>query len=155
MSGTSRADSLAWAWAGMMVLVPSPWKPAHMPQMSRVGRAPRRTTGMRPGSPNSSDTPMLAAKACLVEGQRREGLVLGRAEVADVVVEARHGDATLAVTQRGEDAHEGVGRVLDEAAEAARVEVLAGTRDVHLQVRVAAQADRHGRLGCPRRSPCR
>ncbi len=78
----------------------------------------------------------------LVEGQRCQRLVLGRGELADVVVEARHADAARAVVQRGQDAHQGDGGVLDEAAEAARVQVLAGTPHVHLQVGVAAQADR-------------
>lgn len=38
MLGTRRADSLAVAVAGTMVLMPSPWKPEPMPTISRVGR---------------------------------------------------------------------------------------------------------------------
>ena len=70
-----------------------------------------------PGSPKSSATPISAARAASSKGSAREGLVLGRCQVADVVVEAGHRDAALAVAQRGKDAHQGVGRVLDEAAE--------------------------------------
>ena len=89
---------------------------------------------------------MPAAKLGLVEGQPRELLALGSLKHRCLVVEAGDGDAALAVAQRGQDAHQGVGGVLDHAPEAARMEVLARPRDIDLEVHVAAQRDGQGRV---------
>ena len=43
-AATSRQLTLAWAWAGMIVLAPAPWKPPQMPLTSRVGRVARRSS---------------------------------------------------------------------------------------------------------------
>ena len=45
-SATSRNDTLAWAVAGMMVLVPAPLNPPQMPLMSAVGRPDIRSRGV-------------------------------------------------------------------------------------------------------------
>ena len=42
-SATSRQLTLAWAWAGMMVLAPSPVNPPHRPLTSSVGRIDLRS----------------------------------------------------------------------------------------------------------------
>ena len=55
---TSRQLTLAWAWAGMIVLVPSPWNPPHRPFTSSVGRAPRRSRTLKPASPTSAGVPI-------------------------------------------------------------------------------------------------
>ena len=59
---------MAWAWAGMMVLLPSPWKPPQMPLTSSVGRAPRRSRVVKPASPNSAGTPIAARYASSSNG---------------------------------------------------------------------------------------
>ena len=118
-----------------------------MPLTSSVGRAPRRSSGRKPGSPNSSrHADARRPKAASSNGSARELVARPASEVADLVVEARHGDAAVPSLERGDDAHEGDGRVLDVAAVGARVQVLAGARDVDLGVHDAAQADRDGRL---------
>ena len=129
-----------------MVLEPSPWKPPQMPLTSRVGRAPRRSRGRNPGSPKSAGHAQLGREVGFVERQSRELLVLPWRQRAHLVVEARHGDGAVLVLERGHDARQRDGRVLDIAAVAARVQVDARAGDIHLRVHQAAQADGDGRV---------
>jgi hypothetical protein len=62
------AEILAWAWAGMMVFVPSPTNPPQMPFTSSVGRAPFRSRTVYPVSPTSAGTPMEAWYAASSNG---------------------------------------------------------------------------------------
>ena len=98
-SATSRQLILAWAWAGMIVLLPSPWKPPQMPLTSSVGRA----RGVR----GSSSRPRRGARAGragqvggLVERQLGDRLASSSRQLSDVVVEARHVDAAVRALER-------------------------------------------------------
>ena len=128
MSATRRHETLACAWAGMIVLEPSPWKPPQMPLTSSVGRAPLRSSGRKSGSPKSECRPCSLHEFRLVERQPRELLVVARRQRANLVVEAGHGDRTVVVLQPRDDRGQRIGRVLDVAAERARVQVHASSR---------------------------
>ena len=100
---------------------------------------PLRSSGAYPGSPKSRGTPMALAKACSSKGSRANSARSCVGERGRLVVEAGHGDPAFAIAKRSEDARECVGRVLDHATETAGVEILAGARDVELEVGVATQ----------------
>ena len=65
---TSRVDTFACAWAGMIVFAPSPWNPPQIPFTSRVGRVARRSSVVQPASPTSSDTGISARYASSSNG---------------------------------------------------------------------------------------
>ena len=89
-AATSRQLTLAWAWAGMIVLLPSPWKPPHMPLTSSVGRAAAALERRVAGLADERRQPELGAVGRLVERQRGEAPPgRPRVERHDVVVEAR------------------------------------------------------------------
>ena len=141
-SGTSRQLTLAWAWAGMIVFEPSPWKPPQIPLTSRVGRAPIRSSVVKPASPTSARRPECVTPRLVVERQGGERLALPVRQADDVVIEARDADPPVRTLERRDDLGERVGRVLDRAAVRPRMEVDRRALDVDLDVRVAAQADR-------------
>ena len=140
----------------MIVLLPSPWKPPQRPLTSRVGRvaAPlerrepdladeRRQPELARGTPSSSNgSAASAARSASVSGD-------------DVVVEARDPDPAVGALERGDDLGQRVGRVLDGAAVAARMEVDGGPDDVDLGVHQAAQAERDGRQVALEEARCR
>ena len=122
-----------------------PWKPAHMPQMSSVGRialALERAVARfseEPGTP-SRRRRRSRRTAC---GRTPRA---ARRQLRRCVVEAGDGHAAIPVAQCREDPRQRDGRVLDVAAEAARVQVLTGSGDVDLEVDVAPQGDRQRRM---------
>ena len=65
---TRRAEILACACAGMIVLPPSPWNPLHMPLTSSVGRADLRSSVDQPASPTSAGTGIEARNASSSNG---------------------------------------------------------------------------------------
>ena len=132
---------LAPARPGMIVLVPSPEKPPQMPFTSSVGRAPRRSSVVQPDSPTSAGTSSSARSASSSNGRAAIAVRSSWAERHDVVVEAGDADPPVGPLEARDDAGEGVDRVLDRAAEDARVHVLEGTLDVDLHRGEAAQAD--------------
>ena len=89
------------------------------------------------------------ANACeiarLVERQGGECGAVGWCELNNVVVEARHGDVTVLVVQRGNHGGKGVGRIHHGAAVAPGMEINVGGAYVHLNVGDAAEPNREGR----------
>src|SRR6478609_1374568 len=68
-AATSRQLILAWAWAGMIVLLPSPVNPAQMPLTSSVGRVARRSSVEKPASPTNAGRPRWAWYAASSKGR--------------------------------------------------------------------------------------
>ena len=136
--------SLAWAFAGMIVLEPSPWKPPQMPLTSSVGRPPAaRASRSRARRKHrhrwSRDTPPRRT------GARRTRR--GRSRSAGGRRRRTPGSriAPVGALQRGEDRGQGVDRVLDGAAVRARMDVDAGARDVDLAYSIPRRLTRDGR----------
>ena len=67
-AATSRQLTLAWAWAGMIVLLPSPVNPPQMPLTSSVGRVARRSSVEKPASPTRAGSPRWAWYAASSKG---------------------------------------------------------------------------------------
>ena len=98
---TSRQLTLAWAWAGMIVLLPSPWKPPQMPLTSSVGRAPRRSRTVKSGLADERRDARSAPVGLLVEGQLRRARSRSASSSGDdLVVEARDADPAVRALQR-------------------------------------------------------
>ena len=129
----------------MIVFDPSPWKPPQIPLTSRVGRAPIRSSVVKPASPTSDPRPECARHASSSNGRAANASRSAVGQADDVVVEARDADPPVRALERRDDLGERVGRVLDRPAERPRMEVDRRALDVDLDVRVAAQADRDRR----------
>ena len=142
---TSRQLTFAWAWAGMIVFVPAPWNPPQMPLTSSVGRAPLRSSDAEPGLAGERRHADLRPVRLLVERQRVEQRALLVGQGDDVVVEAGDEDPAVGTLERRDDPGERIGRVVDDAAVAARVEVDVAADDVDLGVHHAPQRDRDRR----------
>ena len=126
-------------------MLPSPLKPPQMPLTSRVGRIARRSRVVKPASPTSAGRPSRARYSPSSNGSAASAARSSSDSGDDVVVEARDADPAVRALQPGDDLGEGVGRVLDGAAVAARVEVDGRPDDVDLGVHDPAQAERDGR----------
>jgi len=63
-SATSRKEILACAARGMMVLLPGPVCPPHMPLISAVGRAQIRSSVLKPCSPWAAPLSPASASHC-------------------------------------------------------------------------------------------
>ena len=78
----------------------------------------------------------------LVVGQRGDRRALGARQLADLVVEPRHGHAAVGLVQRRDEPRHRVERIGHAAAVTARVQVLRGRRQRELEP--AQSAARHG-----------
>jgi hypothetical protein len=60
---------LALAFAGMIVLAPSPWNPPRIPQQSSVGRAQIRSSVVYPTSPQVLGAPVVRSHSFSSKGR--------------------------------------------------------------------------------------